>query len=264
MENDQQDGDQGQGRLQTENLDARGELRANNNGHETAEPRQEIAAESSGKQTVSSRKVEANRRNASKSTGPRTQTGKRMVAKNALKHGFFSKWLLIPHPDGKEDPTEYQDLYAALREHYQPLDFLEELWVEKIAVWSWRLRRLLRCESGQIARALAEHSHEIKQSSAADSEELELPALSSLEIDSIIDHLFRPSKEELDKLLRYEAMINKQLNHALAELEKTAEAQERGIGSGADQRRHLPARLSILRNKANKSFIVSAAMYRDE
>src|SRR6266581_4860125 len=71
------------------------------------------------------------------STGPRTQTGKRMVAKNALKHGFFSKWLLIPHPDGKEDPTEYQNLYAALRVHYQPLDFLEELWVEKIAVWSW-------------------------------------------------------------------------------------------------------------------------------
>ncbi len=96
MENDQQEGHQGQGRLQTGNLDATGELPANNNGHETAEPRQEIAAESSGKQTVSSRKVEANRRNASKSTGPRTQTGKRMVAKNALKHGFFSKWLLIP------------------------------------------------------------------------------------------------------------------------------------------------------------------------
>ena len=37
MENDQQDGDQGRGRLQTENLDATGELPANNNGHETAE-----------------------------------------------------------------------------------------------------------------------------------------------------------------------------------------------------------------------------------
>jgi hypothetical protein len=125
MKNDQQDGDQGQGRLQTENLDATGELPANNTGHETAEPRQEIAAESSGKRTVSSRKVEANRRNASKSTGPRTQSGKRMVAKNALKHGFFSKWLLIPHPDGKEDPTEYQDFYATLRGHYQPLAIAE-------------------------------------------------------------------------------------------------------------------------------------------
>jgi hypothetical protein len=131
MKNDQQDSNQGQGRLQTENLDATGELPANNNGHETVEPRQEIAAESSGKRTVSSRKIAANRQNASKSTGPRTQTGRRMVAKNALKHGFFSKWLLIPHPDGKEDPTEYQNLYAALRVHYQPLDFLEELWVGK-------------------------------------------------------------------------------------------------------------------------------------
>ena len=112
------------------------------------------------KPPASSRKIEANRRNASKSTGPRTEIGKRTVARNALKHGFFSKWLLIPHPDGKEDPTEYQNFYAALREHYEPLDFLEELWVEKIAVWSWRLRRLLRCESGQIARALAEHNHE--------------------------------------------------------------------------------------------------------
>src|SRR6266581_4554162 len=135
MENDQQDGNQGQGRLQTENLDATGELPANNNGHETGKPRHEIAAESSGKRTVSSRKIAANRRNASKSTGPRTQIGRRMVAKNALKHGFFSKWLLIPHPDGKEDPTEYQDLYAALREHYQPLDEGQEMWVEKIAVW---------------------------------------------------------------------------------------------------------------------------------
>ena len=54
------------------------------------------------KPPASSRKIEANRRNASKSTGPRTEIGKRTVARNALKHGFFSKWLLIPHPDGKE------------------------------------------------------------------------------------------------------------------------------------------------------------------
>ena len=188
------------------------------------------------KAPASSRKIAANRRNASKSTGPRTEIGKRTVAKNALKHGFFSKWLLIPHPDGREDPTEYQDFYAALREHYQPLDFLEELWVDKIASWSWRLRRLLRCESGQIARALAEHNHETKQLSAADSGELALPALSSPEIDAITDHLFLPPKEELDKLLRYEAMINKQLNHAIAELERL---QRRGNGES------VPAPISV-------------------
>jgi hypothetical protein len=47
-----------------------------------------------------------------------------------------------------------------------------------------------------------------------------LPELSSPEIDAITDHLFLPPKDELDKLLRYEAMINKQLNHAIAELER--------------------------------------------
>jgi hypothetical protein len=195
-----------------------------NHKNEISSPRhQRSTATTAGvgkKPPASSRRIEANRRNASKSTGPRTASGKRTVARNALKHGFFSKWLLIPHPDGKEDPTEYQDFYAALREHYHPLDFLEELWVDKIASWSWRLRRLVRCESGQIARALAEHNHEIKQLSVGDPEELELPELSSPEIDAITDHLFLPPKEELDKLLRYEAMINKQLNHAIAELER--------------------------------------------
>jgi hypothetical protein len=197
-------------------------LSGNNNGktaNKNSRP-EATTGKLSKRPPISSRKIEANRRNASKSTGPRTAIGKRMIAKNALKHGFFSKCLLIPHPDGKEDPTEYQDFHAALRAHYQPLDFLEELWVEKIAVWSWRLRRLVRCESGQIARALAEHSHEIKQSSAGDSIELELAELSSPEIDAITDHLFLPPREELDKLLRYEAMINKQLNHAIAELER--------------------------------------------
>src|SRR5437868_7490970 len=172
------------------------------------------------KQYVSSRKIEANRQNALKSTGPRTEIGKKIVARNAMKHGFFSKFLLISHPDGNEDPIEYQNFYAGIREHYQPFEILEELFVEKIAVWSWRLRRLLRYENGQITRSLAEHSHEIKQLSAAGQEELDLPELSSPEIDAVIDHLFLPPKEELDKLLRFEAMITKQLNHAVADLER--------------------------------------------
>jgi hypothetical protein len=37
-------------------------------------------------------------------------------------------------------------------------------------------------------------------------------------MNAMTDHLFLPEKEELDKLLRYEAMINRQLNHAIAEL----------------------------------------------
>ncbi len=218
MKNDQQDGDQGRGRLQPENLDATGELPANNNGHEGAEPWQEIAAESSGKRTVSSRKVEANRRNARKSTGPRTPTGKKRVSRNALRHGFYSKWLLVQHQDGNESQAEYDELNAAIQEHYQPVGWLEERWVEMIAVWSWRLRRVIRYETGQIARALAERSDDLQRPREADPEP-DSVASSNPEMDAMTDHLFLPS-EGLENQMRYEAMINRMLNHAIAELER--------------------------------------------
>ena len=46
-------------------------------------------------------------------------------------------------------------------------------------------------------------------------------------MDAMTDHLFLPEKEELDKLLRYEAMINRQLNQATAELERV-QARRKG------------------------------------
>ena len=183
-----------------------------------------------GKSPTSPRKIESNRRNSKKSTGPKTEKGKKMVSKNAIRHGFFSKFLLIQHPDGRESQEEYNDFCAEVREHFQPVDFLEELWTEKISVWSWRLRRLIRCESGQISRALAGHNYEIRQSKTSDATEFESERSSSPELNAITDHLFLPEREELDKLLRYEAMINRQLNHAIAELERLQLRRKTGSG----------------------------------
>jgi hypothetical protein len=84
---------------------------------------------------------------------------------------------------------------------------------------------LRRIESnGQIDRALAQHSYELQQAKA---EELAEPGSASStiqEMEAITDHLFLPEKEELDKLLRYEAMINRQLNHAV-----TAKQSQEGL-----------------------------------
>src|SRR5438445_2341556 len=106
----------------------------NDNGHETNELRRgrnEIVGEASGKPVVSLRKVESNRRNSQKSTGPKTATGKKRVSRNAVRHGFFSKFLLIQHRDGKESQREFDDFYASVHKQYQPVGWLEELWVEK-------------------------------------------------------------------------------------------------------------------------------------
>ena len=124
------------------------------------------------------------------------------------------------HRDGKESQSEFDDFYASVHKYYEPVGWLEELWVEKTAVWSWRLRRLIRCESGQIDRALAGHSYKLQQSKADNLAEPDSPPSSSLELDTSTDYLFLPEKEELDKLLRYEATINRQLNHAMGELER--------------------------------------------
>jgi len=208
----------------------------NNNGHEANERprvRNAVKAELGGEPTISQRKVESNRRNSQKSTGPKTATGKKRVSRNAIKHGFYSKWLLVQHQDGEESQTEYDELSAGIVEDYQPVGWHEEDLVDKIGAWSWRLRRAIRYESGLIARALAEHSYELQQSKADDLAEPESAPSSNPEMDAMTDHLFLPEKEELEKLLRYEAMINRQLNHSIAELERV-QARRKGEANPAD------------------------------
>lgn len=190
---------------------------AGSNGENTKEPRLDTVANASGKRSVSPRKIEANRRNSRKSTGPRTAAGKKRVSGNATKHGFFSQVLLVP--DGKESHGEYNELYLTILKYYQPVGWLEHRWVEIIAVWSWRLRRVLRHESGQIALALAEHVDNLQRSRAADTEEPGAVASSSGPLDAITDHLFL-TPDGLEEQMRYEAMINRQLNHAMAQLER--------------------------------------------
>jgi hypothetical protein len=45
---------------------------------------------------TSTKQIEANRRNALASTGPRTQEGKAIVARNAVKHGLTAQSVLLP------------------------------------------------------------------------------------------------------------------------------------------------------------------------
>jgi hypothetical protein len=102
----------------------------------------------SGKQPVSSRKVEANRRNALKSTGPRTPKGKKYSRRNARKHGLFIRdrdqsW------EG-EDPREFRDYYKRLLDELQPVGPLEEFEVEHIAICWLRLQRLWRYENAEV------------------------------------------------------------------------------------------------------------------
>jgi hypothetical protein len=48
---------------------------------------------------ISQRKIEANRKNAAKSTGPRTAQGKANVRLNAVTHGLTGATVVLPHEE---------------------------------------------------------------------------------------------------------------------------------------------------------------------
>jgi hypothetical protein len=103
---------------------------------------------------VSEKQKQANVQNAQHSTGPVTPDGKAVVARNAIKHGIFAEDLVIAVGDGREDQLEYYELLAELKNDLAPVGHMEMLLVEKIAVNYWRLRRLVRYETGEIRRRL--------------------------------------------------------------------------------------------------------------
>ena len=176
-----------------------------------------IAPEITDPQQVSKR-IAANRQNARKSTGPRTAAGKRRVARNAIKHGFFSSSLLVGHPDAEENAEEYNALCKEIRNHYKPNGFLEEFFTEQIAASIWRLRRVMRFESGAINKAyLGRRSTNL--AIGKDGIQEEMIDLDAVQINPR-DYLLIPDYPDSDKILRYETMLRKHLNHAMSKLEE--------------------------------------------
>ena len=96
---------------------------------------------------TSDKKGEANRRNAQKSTGPRTPEGKNAVRLNALRHGLRSEEILLPG----EDEEALREIDERLRAELQPVGVLESLLVDRVVASYWRLRRLGRVEAGIFA-----------------------------------------------------------------------------------------------------------------
>jgi len=106
---------------------------------------------------TSEKQERANVRNAQLSTGPTTQEGKAIVSRNAIKHGIFARDLVITAGDGREDAQEYQILLAELVHDLAPVGRMEMMLVEKIAVNYWRLRRVIRYETGEIRERLDDY-----------------------------------------------------------------------------------------------------------
>jgi hypothetical protein len=168
---------------------------------------------------TSPRKIEANRRNARKSTGARTTRGKLASRSNAIKHGILSSEIVIRTGGGAENPAEFQQLLQGLTDYFQPLGIMEELLVQKLAMLFWRQKRATRFENAEIRRSYAQQDDKLDLTNFGD---LELAKLMnrSEEWQSIREHNSVLAGPALEKLLRYEAAINRQLAQTLMQLER--------------------------------------------
>jgi hypothetical protein len=100
---------------------------------------------------VSLQRLEANRKNAQKSTGPRTAKGKAIVGMNAVKWGIFTKRVVVHGLQIRERSKEFEELRERLREELAPVGAVEEMLVDRVVTAHWRLRRALTAEAGEIA-----------------------------------------------------------------------------------------------------------------
>jgi hypothetical protein len=95
---------------------------------------------------TSVRKIEANRRNAQKSTGPKTDCGKQRASLNAIRHGLTAETVVTP----LEDPEDYKAFEQAIISDFEAETAVERELCLRLASLLWRLRRAVSIETGLL------------------------------------------------------------------------------------------------------------------
>jgi hypothetical protein len=196
---------------------------------------------------TSDKQIQANRRNAQRSTGPKTPQGKAAVRMNARTHGLRSQEVLLP----TENEAAFTELSAHLRAELQPVGENESLLVDRIIAAHWRLRRLGRVEAGIFTWELYGELRERAQEEAQNYEWSVLDAVGLPEITDEQKHEEALSKAQemkakqdaetatlgrtfirdadqanaFSKLSRYETTIERSLYKALHELQRLQAAR---------------------------------------
>ena len=152
-----------------------------------------------GEIIASDKQIRANRRNARKSTGPKTPEGKAAVSLNPLKHGLLSQQTLLPN----EDEASLMQLSERLHSQLQPVGELESLLVERIVAAAWRLRRVLAVEAGIYEKERFSYTGEERSLGLA----------------------FMRDASTFSTLSRYETTIERGLYKALHELQRLQAAR---------------------------------------
>jgi hypothetical protein len=109
---------------------------------------------------TSFRQIEANRRNARKSTGPTTEDGKQRSRCNAVRHGLTAETVI----GALEDAEDYRAFEAAITADYDAQSAVEREFILWLAGLLWRLHRATTIETG-LFEIQADHLTETRRTS---------------------------------------------------------------------------------------------------
>ena len=193
------------------------------------------------------RQIAANRLNAQKSTGPRTEEGRAAVRHNAVKHGLCAKTLVLPG----EDEAGFQAVFDGLEETYQPANYNEMILVRQMAMAAWRLDRAYHVEG-------AFFHYELK-----DDAQIRDQYHPGLDLYSKLAYLHHDESNDrkLSLQMRYQAHLERSYHRAMSALERlqakrkaeearqqpTANTQQPPFGS-VSQKRKQPIPINEITN----------------
>jgi hypothetical protein len=156
----------------------------------------------------------ANRRNAQRSTGPRTTEGKTVSRLNACKHGLTAKVMVIPH----ECAADYHEIRAALIESYAPATSHELMLVDQIAAGYWRTIRARRFETSMFDNQLRAHKMAAGKDQSPDPGRDDEGCAVILQVES---------PNSLQNYFRYDGTISRDYYRAINSLERMQAARRR-------------------------------------
>ena len=182
------------------------------------------------------KQIQANRLNALKSTGPRTEKGRAAVRFNALRHGFDADSLLLPG----ENRAAFRRLRRSFYDQYKPATPAEGILVTQLLTSAWTVFRAHRWETGFFELTAPDDHRECQR--ILSRKEVPPRAINALAIrrDSMRGNC-------LDKVGRTLARAERSFYHALHELERLQAAR-------AGQSVPLPQALDVVINSPEASF----------
>ncbi|HEX8341455.1 MAG TPA: hypothetical protein VF624_11150 [Tepidisphaeraceae bacterium] len=190
---------------------------------------------SSSSHSISQARLDANRRNAQKSTGPRTPAGKARSALNAVTHGLRATRTVT-----FDEPAEaFEAVVRQLRDEWRPGSVLEVALIEQIAELLWRRRRVAAVEAELL------EATERRGVLGA----VQVPR----DVTRTLCREMRDSQSAVMRVQLYQMRIDRATHRALAELrrlqidrqrrdeEPVTEAEEYGLGDENERTNPTPA-----------------------